>query len=70
MPYKALLEDFKRKRGSLAFKCIEDSAKARKEFAEALEARAKAPWKINQGGAPLCGPAAFMYCIAKDRPTE
>lgn len=33
-----------------------------------LEQRASTPWRINQGGASLCGPAAFMYCLAKDAP--
>lgn len=31
-------------------------------------ARVKQPWLINQSSASLCGPAAFMYCLAKDAP--
>lgn len=33
-----------------------------------LDQRVGLPWEINQGGASLCGPAAFMYCLAKDAP--
>lgn len=33
-----------------------------------LQLRIDMPWQIDQGGASLCGPAAFMYCLAKDRP--
>lgn len=33
-----------------------------------LVARVKQPWLINQSSASLCGPAAFMYCLAKDAP--
>ena len=33
-----------------------------------LRLRIGKPWKINQGGASLCGPAALMYCLAKDAP--
>jgi hypothetical protein len=38
------------------------------QFISALTARVKQPWLINQSAASLCGPAAFMYCIAKDAP--
>lgn len=30
--------------------------------------RIRRPWRISQSGASLCGPAAFMYCLAKDAP--
>ena len=33
-----------------------------------LIARVKQPWLINQSSASLCGPAAFIYCVAKDAP--
>lgn len=38
------------------------------QFISDLTARVKQPWLINQSAASLCGPAAFMYCIAKDAP--
>lgn len=37
-------------------------------FLGTFEARFKEPWLINQDDASLCGPAAFMYCLAKDAP--
>lgn len=33
-----------------------------------VQARANNPSLINQGDAPLCGPAAFLYCITKSNP--
>ncbi|WP_347332624.1 hypothetical protein [Marinimicrobium locisalis] len=33
-----------------------------------IEIRIRKPWLISQSGASLCGPAAFMYCLAKDAP--
>jgi len=65
VPYHQLLTDFTRGNEKLAFKCIDN----RLLFAQALEQRVKEPWRIAQSGTPLCGPAAFMYCIAKDRPS-
>lgn len=38
------------------------------QFISDLTARVKQPWLINQSAASLCGPAAFMYCVAKDAP--
>lgn len=38
------------------------------EIIEGIEERVTAPWSIDQAGASLCGPAAFMYCLAKDAP--
>lgn len=38
------------------------------QFISDLTARVKQPWLINQSSASLCGPAAFMYCLAKDAP--
>jgi hypothetical protein len=47
-----------------AFAMIEDWTK----FHNALNVRIKDPWKIAQEQTSLCGPAAFMYCVAKHRP--
>lgn len=33
-----------------------------------LRRRIQTRWRIDQGGASLCGPAAFIYCLAKDAP--
>lgn len=33
-----------------------------------VQARANNPILINQSDAPLCGPAAFLYCITKSNP--
>ncbi|MDR0563401.1 MAG: hypothetical protein LBG78_00505 [Azoarcus sp.] len=41
---------------------------SRKKVAAAIADRAKEPFKINQANAPLCGPAAFMYCVASHDP--
>jgi len=64
--YEEQIEAFRRGNGSLAFTCITD----RNIFANALKARADEAWQIQQGDVYLCGPAAFMYCIAKDRPAD
>jgi len=66
LPAQEMVERFRRGTGSLAFACIKD----RVSFAKALGERVDEPREINQGDAPLCGPAAFMYCIAKDRRAE
>lgn len=46
------------------FKCLESV----NEIADGLSVRIAEPEKINQNGSPLCGPAAFMFCIAKGFP--
>jgi len=60
------IERFKRDSGNLKFKCIKDR-EDREKFAVHLKERMSNPRKINQGLTPLCGPAAFMHCVAKDR---
>ena len=45
----------------LQFTC----ATSRTDLLEEIDKRTNAPHLINQGYAPLCGPAAFMYCVAK-----
>jgi len=69
-----LLEEFKRSKQALAFACIDGAANSvgsgRTEFAKALELRSSDPSLIDQDRTPLCGPAAFIHCIAKDRPED
>lgn len=38
------------------------------KFVLELRDRIEAPWKINQGAASLCGPNAFMTCVAARHP--
>jgi len=64
------MEKFKQGKGSLKFKCIEDGDKGRTEFVASLEKRFSDARKVSQGLTPLCGPAAFMHCIASDRPAD
>lgn len=45
----------------LCFAC----AVKQERLLEEINKRANAPHFIYQGYAPLCGPAAFMYCVAK-----
>lgn len=47
-----------------AFAVIKDWTK----FHNALNVRINQPWEIAQEETSLCGPAAFMYCVAKHRP--
>jgi len=63
-----MLINFMHSSGALAFDCI-DSAK-RQQFAADLRIRAADPSRIDQGQTPLCGPAAFIHCIATDRPAD
>jgi len=57
------IERFEREDGSLKFKCIDK----REDFTKSLKARARNSRLIQQGDTPLCGPAAFMHCLAKDK---
>jgi len=59
------IERFERESGSLKFECIDKDK--RKEFTKSLKDRMENPRLINQGITPLCGPAAFMHCAAKDK---
>ena len=61
----------------LAFRCIDedpayrnDIKKAREVFVGDLENRRNDPKRINQNGASLCGPAAFLYCVAREKPDD
>jgi len=64
MPYRERIEQFKENNSSLTFACISD----RQDFAKELEKRAFSPRLIDQSSTPLCGPAAFMFCVANERP--
>jgi len=66
LPAEQRIAEFRRSTGSLRFKCI-TGENSREKFAEALNDRLVNPALINQKQTPLCGPAAFMYCIASDR---
>ncbi|MDR2093778.1 MAG: hypothetical protein LBP58_10800 [Azoarcus sp.] len=64
MSYSNKLNAFMNGTGSLAFDCITK----RDDFVKDLTDRHKVPSLINQDKTPLCGPAAFMYCIARENP--
>lgn len=67
---KHLLAEFRREVLKPGFKPafqIKDSNKVAL-IVDRVEARVERPWRISQSGASLCGPAAFMYCLAKDAP--
>jgi len=66
MPFNNRIEEFKQGRSRLAFACIND----REAFANKLKDRAINAGLINQARTPLCGPAAFMHCIASKWPAE
>lgn len=51
-------------RSELAFKCITSGAK----FHDHVIQRLENPYYVRQGNTPLCGPAAFMFCVAKHFP--
>ncbi|MDR1229401.1 MAG: hypothetical protein LBK55_10390 [Azoarcus sp.] len=62
---------------NLAFKCIDGQAStasdiklAREQFVDNVEKRRDKPKNIHQGDSSLCGPAAFMYCVAREKPDE
>ncbi|MDR1228674.1 MAG: hypothetical protein LBK55_06610 [Azoarcus sp.] len=59
----------------LAFKCIDavdlnDIKRVREEFVKDVEKRRNTPKRIHQGDSSLCGPASFMYCVAREKPDE
>lgn len=64
-----LLDEFEKCIGLSAFACIKEPSE-RNLFIGHLHERIAKPHRINQLYTPLCGPAAFMYCIAKDRPHD
>jgi len=64
-----MLNAFSQGSGALAFTCIAKTEE-RARLVTHLRERITTPYLINQGRTPLCGPAAFMYCIASDRPAD
>ncbi|MDR1425029.1 MAG: hypothetical protein LBI92_10580 [Azoarcus sp.] len=59
----------------LKFKCIDAAnpgniKSARETFIDAVEKRRNDPTYIEQGGSSLCGPAAFLYCVAREKPDD
>ena len=50
--------------GSFAFSCISSG----QGYLDTLDLRLEHPETIRQANAPLWGPAAFMYCVAKSFP--
>ena len=67
---KHLLAEFRKEVLKPGFKPafqIKDSNKVAL-IVDRIEDRINRPWRISQSGASLCGPAAFMYCLAKDAP--
>ncbi|MBD9413051.1 hypothetical protein IB234_00650 [Pseudomonas sp. PDM16] len=65
MSIKLSVEEFLNAPGvgypNLAFVCARNSI----GLVDAINERAENPHRIAQGLTPLCGPAAFMYCLAK-----
>jgi hypothetical protein len=53
-----------------AFSCIKNTRQDRDNFVDALDKRRKDPLLIHQQETSLCGPAAFMYCIAREKPDD
>ncbi len=63
-----MLSNFVQGSGDLAFSCL--NGVSRHSIAKELTQRTTDTFRINQGETPLCGPAAFMHCIATDRPAD
>ena len=75
----ATIEDKKKRvldvNTKLAFACIDAAVpnniqEARKKFVADLESRCNNPTYIAQGDSSLCGPAAFLYCVAREKPDD
>lgn len=58
-----MVADFSKRGGPGAFKHVN-----RADLVQQLVLRAQSPNRIDQGQAPLCGPAAFLYNIARKNP--
>lgn len=67
MPY-ALIQAFQNGKDPLAFSFLNSPEMTRAKIGESIAKRIRAPETINQQSAPLCGPAAFMYCLASAHP--
>ena len=64
------IDEFLKSTDTPAFSCIDNNPVARLAFVDSLKLRYNNPVKINQSGASLCAAAAFMYCIARERPDD
>jgi hypothetical protein len=64
------MEAFKNSTDAPKFACILGKGGTRKQFADDLTDRCNKPELIAQGRSSLCGPAAFMYCVAREKPDE
>ena len=53
-----------------AFGCILSNNRTREMFVKDLDKRRDNAKLINQEDTSLCGPAAFMYCIAREMPDD
>jgi hypothetical protein len=58
-----MIREFEKRDGDEAFTNIE-----RRKVAKQLRDRIENPSLINQGLSSLCGPAVFIYCLAKRKP--
>jgi hypothetical protein len=68
MSYASKRAQFLNSTQPFAFDCI--PATNRQMFIKDLEDRQKTPVLIDQAVTMLCGPAAFMYCIAREKPDD
>src|SRR5690625_4337328 len=68
LTFSQLTERFERLRQmqQLAFHCLHH--RNADNFIQQLDDRAKHPFAIRQGNTPLCGPAAFLFCVASAYP--
>jgi hypothetical protein len=58
-----MIHEFETRKGDAAFTEI-----LRTDVADFLRIRIKDPSEIDQGQSSLCGPAVFIYCLAKKKP--
>jgi hypothetical protein len=60
-----MIREFEKRDGDGAFTKIE-----RPKVAKQLRDKIEDPSKIDQGDSSLCGPAVFIYCLAKRKPKQ
>jgi hypothetical protein len=60
-----LIRQFEKRNGDIAFNKIN-----RQDVADGLRRRISNPQNIDQGRSSLCGPAVFIYCLAKRKPIQ
>jgi hypothetical protein len=58
-----MIREFEKREGDGAFLKIK-----RQKVAELLRDRIEKPFRIDQGDSSLCGPAVFIYCLARRKP--